>query len=105
SLNFRFEFGSDRIDNKGHRDLQRLVDYLLRNPGRQVLLLGFTDSIGDPAKNLRLSEVRAELVSQQFMKLGVFPSLVAGFGDAVPVASNDTEEGRNRNRRVEVWVI
>lgn len=105
SLNFRFEFGSDSLDNKGQRDIQRLVSYLLDNPGRRVMLLGFTDSVGNPTTNLELSQTRAELVSRQFMKSGVFPSLVAGFGDAVPVASNDTEEGRNRNRRVEVWVI
>lgn len=105
SLNFRFEFGSDSIDNKGQRDIQRLVNYLLDNPGRRVMLLGFTDSVGNPATNLELSQTRAELVNREFMKFGVFPSLVAGFGDAVPVASNDTEEGRNRNRRVEVWVI
>ena len=105
SINVRFALGSDNIDNKAQRDLFRLTNYLEANPGRKVLLLGFTDSIGDPDVNLNLSKKRAALVSEELMKFGIFPYKVEGFGDAAPVASNNNEEGRNRNRRVEVWII
>ncbi len=105
SINVRFALGSDGIDNKAQRDLFRLASYLEANPGRRVLLLGFTDSVGSQDVNLRLSKTRAELVSKELMKLGIFPYKVEGFGALAPVAANDNDEGRQRNRRVEVWII
>lgn len=105
SVNIRFAPGSDSIDNKGRRDLQRLVHFMRSNPGSRVLLMGFTDSLGSPETNLALSRARAELVSRELAKFGISPFRVTGFGAAAPVASNDNDEGRNRNRRVEVWVI
>jgi phosphate transport system substrate-binding protein len=104
SLNFRFEPASYRLDTKGQRDLGRLVAFLEQQPSRTPLLLGFTDSFGDPAANLALSQERARAVEVQLQARGVFPKVVAGFGPAIPVASNSTEAGRNKNRRVEVWV-
>jgi len=105
SINVCFALGSDGIDNKAQRDLFRLASYLEANPGRRVLLLGFTDSVGSQDVNLRLSKTRAELVSKELMKLGIFPYKVEGFGALAPVAANDNDEGRQRNRRVEVWII
>ncbi|MFA5631828.1 MAG: phosphate ABC transporter substrate-binding/OmpA family protein [Porticoccaceae bacterium] len=105
SLNVRFALGSEEIDSKAQRDLFRLVNFLEANPGRRIVLLGFTDSVGDPQMNLRLSRSRAQLVSKELMKLGIFPHQVTGFGSLAPIASNDNEEGRQRNRRVEVWII
>lgn len=104
SLNFRFEPASYRLDTKGQRDLGRLIDFLETQPARTPLLLGFTDSFGDPAANVALSQERARAVEAQLQAHGVFPKVVAGFGPAIPVASNSTEAGRNKNRRVEVWV-
>ena len=105
SVNIRFETGSDRIDNKGQRDLGRIADFLSDNPDRRVMLLGFTDNIGDPRVNTQLSEERARVVGQDLMKLGIYPTLMKGFGQVAPVASNDSDEGRLRNRRVEIWVL
>jgi len=105
SVNIRFESGSNRIDNKGQRDLGRIAEFLSKNPDRRVMLLGFTDNVGDPGANSKLSADRAKLVGLEIMKLGIYPTLITGYGDAAPVASNDSEEGRYRNRRVEVWVI
>jgi phosphate transport system substrate-binding protein len=104
SLNFRFEPGSDNLDNKGHRDMKRMVGFLQKHPDRHVMLLGFTDSVGDPQVNLNLSQSRAELVSRELMMRGIIPAQVKGFGEGVPLASNATVQGRHRNRRVEVWV-
>lgn len=105
SVNIRFETGSNKIDNKAQRDLNRIADFLSKHPERRVMLLGFTDNVGNPDINAKLSEERAKLVSNEIMKLGIYPTLVTGFGQVAPVASNDSEEGRLRNRRVEIWVI
>lgn len=105
SVNVRFAPGSENIDNKAQRDLYRLANYLEANPERRILLFGFTDSVGNEQINLNLSKTRADLVSKELMKFGIVPYKVEGFGDAGPVASNENEEGRQRNRRVEVWII
>src|SRR5690606_29939264 len=59
SVNIRFESGSNRIDNKGQRDLGRIAEFLSKNPDRRVMLLGFTDNVGDPEANSKLSADRA----------------------------------------------
>lgn len=105
-LAFRFESGSDRLDNKALRDLGRLLEVLARpdHAGRELLLIGFADSRGGEDSNLRLSRARAEAVSNELAAEGIRAVVVSGFGGAIPVATNDTEEGRARNRRVEVWL-
>jgi phosphate transport system substrate-binding protein len=72
--------------------------------GDSILLFGFADSTGGAAMNQTLSENRAKTVEQQFEQRGVHPGTVRGFGANLPVASNDTDEGREKNRRVEIWV-
>lgn len=104
SVNFRFESGRDVLDNKAVRDLDRLVHWLVANPSRQVVLLGFTDASGDSSRNTALSLQRARSVERELVTRGIRPADVRGFGQALPVATNATEDGRNRNRRVEVWV-
>lgn len=68
------------------------------------MLFGFTDSPGLAKTNLELSQVRAEIVEQYLASRGLSPTVVKGFGEVLSVASNNTEVGRNKNRRVEVWV-
>jgi phosphate transport system substrate-binding protein len=105
-VNFRFESASSQLDNKALSDLDRLVDALKNPPlqGRYVLLFGFADSTGTTQMNLSLSKARAETVSQQFHQRGISPAVVAGFGKELPVDSNETEEGKQKNRRVEIWL-
>lgn len=106
SLNFRFLSGSNRLDNKGLQDVQRLVEFLRQdqNRGRGIRLLGFTDSIGDPEQNCRLSLQRAKAVELVLNGYGIYPLSVDGMCEAMPVASNQSAAGREKNRRVEVWV-
>jgi phosphate transport system substrate-binding protein len=104
SLNLRFEAGHEDLDAKALRDLDRMVTFLTKHSGREMLLLGFTDDRGQEDSNVRLSRRRAEGAAEALQARGVFPREVLGFGEASPVASNGSEEGRNRNRRVEVWV-
>jgi phosphate transport system substrate-binding protein len=104
SLDLRFRHGSDRTDSRATRDLDRLVHFLQRHPGNQVLLLGFSDSSGDPAQNVRLSRERARVIATELAARGVRAAAVDGFGAARPVSGNRTESDRERNRRVEVWL-
>ncbi len=103
---FHFRSGSTQMDNKALEDLRRLVD-LLANPtyqGRRVLLFGFSDNYGGNKLNLIISKERARAVAEQLQKQGTTPALVTGYGKALPIAPNETGEGREKNRRVEVWL-
>jgi phosphate transport system substrate-binding protein len=106
SLNFRFRTGSADLDNKARLDLDRVVDFLsdMNVPAQSIMLFGFADSQGGRELNLKLSRERAQSVASQFQQRGVKPGVVTGFGYDLPVASNDSEEGRAKNRRVEIWV-
>jgi phosphate transport system substrate-binding protein len=106
TLDYRFKAGVSALDNKAVVDLDRLVTFLsdLHYTGDDLLLLGFADSTGDPGSNQKLSLERAQAVAEQITRRGVKPGSVIGFGQAMPVADNGSEDGRQRNRRVEVWV-
>ena len=106
SLDYRFRAGAVALDNKAVVDLDRLITFLgdLHYTGDDLLLLGFADSTGDAASNQRLSKERATAVADQIERRGVKPGAVVGFGQAMPVADNGTDDGRQKNRRVEVWV-
>jgi phosphate transport system substrate-binding protein len=104
SVDFRFRHGRDEPDSRATRDLDRVVQYLARHPGSQILLFGFSDSSGSPLRNLTLSRLRAAAIARELATRGVTAAAVDGFGAALPVAGNGTELDRERNRRVEVWV-
>jgi phosphate transport system substrate-binding protein len=106
SLNFRFRAGTSQLDEDASVDLDRLVE-LLANPmyqQRDLLLFGFSDSAGGARMNMAISKGRAKAVAEQLQIRGIRPSLVHGFGKIMPIASNDTEDGREKNRRVEIWL-
>jgi phosphate transport system substrate-binding protein len=103
-FSFRFRPGSSELDTKATQDLQRLVAYTQAHGDQQVMLFGFADGSGAAAANLKLSQQRASSVANELRSQGIDPSIVRGFGATLFVDSNDTPEGRERNRRVEVWV-
>ena len=104
SLNFRFNFGSSELDGKAKHDLERLEGYMKQHTDKKLMLFGFTDSVGSIDFNLQLSERRAQVVKDALAAHNIHPLVVKGFGKALPVATNDTDEGRHHNRRVEVWI-
>lgn len=106
TVNFRFEEGSASLDNKAHQDLSRVLDYIQKHgkTERRVTLVGFGDAKDDPARADLLSKLRAMAVRRELVKYGVTLREVRGFGALMPVAANSEDEGRIRNRRVEVWV-
>lgn len=112
STTFRFERGSLDLDTKSKRDLGRIAEYMSRpeNQGRDVLLIGFTDSDGDFRTNVSLSKQRAEavlgLLRAELGDASGAPSRLraTGYGELSPVGCNEFADGRRRNRRVEVWI-
>lgn len=106
TVNFRFEEGSASLDNKARQDLARVFDYIKRQDksDRAVTLVGFGDAKDDPARADLLSKLRAMAVRRELVKNGVVLREVRGFGALMPVATNSADEGRIKNRRVEVWV-
>jgi phosphate transport system substrate-binding protein len=106
SVNFRFEEGSASLDNKARQDLSRVLDYIKQNDkaNREVTLVGFGDAKSDPARADLLSKLRAMAVRRELVKSGVVFREIRGFGAEMPVAANSADEGRIKNRRVEVWV-
>ena len=106
TVNFRFEEGSASLDNKARQDLQRVVAYLKGHDklDRQVTLVGFCDAKDDPQRAALLSKLRGMAVRRELVKNGVVLRDIRGFGAQMPVAANTADEGRIKNRRVEVWV-
>lgn len=104
SVNFRFTKGSAELDNKAQRDMERLEKYLKRDKAKPMLF-GFSDaSEAIPMVALTLSTDRADTIADLLIRRGVQPTRVRGYGSVGAVAANDNEDGRIKNRRVEVWV-
>jgi len=106
TVNFRFQEGSTRLDNKAQRDLSRLLEYLQvqQKTHRKVVLVGFGDPNASATRAEILSKWRAQVVRRELSKADVLIEKLHGFGGEMPVASNQVDEGRSKNRRVEVWV-
>ncbi len=104
SLDFRFRAGRTELDSRGLRDLDRLVTFLRQVPDAKLMLLGFSDARGPLDQNLMLSRERTRKVSDELAARGVHATFADALGQEMPISSNATEAGRERNRRVEVWL-
>lgn len=101
-----FDTGSYTLKSGAREKLAKISGILLAHPGLNLQIEGHTDSVGGEEFNQRLSEQRAGSVRDFLAEQGVAASSITarGFGKTQPVASNDTAEGRQRNRRVELIV-
>jgi outer membrane protein OmpA-like peptidoglycan-associated protein len=101
-----FDTGSYTLRSAAREKLAKVSGILLAYPGLKLQVEGYTDSVGSDEYNQRLSEQRARAVRDYLVAQGVSADAVtaAGFGKTRPVASNDTIEGRQQNRRVEIVV-
>jgi outer membrane protein OmpA-like peptidoglycan-associated protein len=101
--NLYFEFDSDKLKSRSFPALDEVVEMLLDNPDIHISVNGHTCSLGSDAYNQRLSEKRARAVTRYLEEHGVDASRLEyhGYGESRPIASNDTEAGREINRRVE----
>lgn len=106
SINFRFDAGSSRLDNKALWDLERLKQYLSQPENRdlELQLIGFGDAQASENRALILSQMRALRVKSELRKHNIHASSVVGFGDGLPVAG-DHLAGQIKNQRVEVWLF
>ncbi len=115
--NILFDYNRTDIRSKYDDELDALAKYLEKNPEAYVVLEGFADSTGDPKYNLDLSRRRAEGVKNYLLQREIFSAAEANisavaekrlvtlwYGKDLPVASNDTAEGRQLNRRVRLTV-
>ncbi len=101
-----FDFDSYALRQDARQNLNQVIDILLRYPETNIMVMGHTDSVGEVDYNQRLSEYRAQAVAEYLVRQGVESYRInwAGYGESMPVASNSTEEGRQRNRRVELEI-
>ncbi|MBV4506066.1 OmpA family protein [Pseudomonas sp. BW13M1] len=99
-----FAFDSAELTQGAQQRLQGLLPKLNDPSVASVKVIGFTDSVGSDSYNQRLSERRASGVAEYLISQGLAPNKVTsqGRGESEPVADNDTDEGRSRNRRVEL---
>ena len=102
----RFESGRSSLDPDSAGLLDHLVETALRCPTANIEVAGHTDSDGDSAANQALSEKRAQAVVDYLVKAGLPASrfTAVGYGSTQPIAANDSEEGKARNRRIEFIV-
>lgn len=106
TVNFRFQDGSANLDNKALRDVSRVLEYLRSQDklSHKAVLVGFGDPKSDPQRAQLLSKLRAMAVRRELAKSEVLFEQIIGLGAELPVASNQADDGRIKNRRVEVWV-
>ncbi|HSU13488.1 OmpA family protein [Longimicrobium sp.] len=102
-----YPFNSVDILPAGRENLRQLAQSLQRYPGTEVLIVGHTDNVGSDAYNMNLSQQRAEAARGYLVSMGVPAQRIrtSGRGESEPVASNETESGRQQNRRVEVAIF
>jgi len=102
-----FDFDSDQLRPEARQNLANLAASLQKYPRSNVLLVGHTDSIGSDAYNQALSERRARAAMNYLVSQGVAAARITavGRGETEPVADNETEAGRQANRRVEVAIF
>lgn len=102
---FRFDAASINPDREARAEVDRMARFMQRreNAGKQLILVGFSDSPGDYASNLAASRKRAEAIANEFRSRGI-QALVLAAGEEDPLESNETKAGREKNRRVELWM-
>lgn len=102
-----FEFDQARLRPDAQTILDDASAILRRYPDMKVEVAGHTDSMGSDSYNQKLSERRAAAVREYFVERGIAPAQmsVRGYGEAEPEVSNETEAGRERNRRVELRIL
>lgn len=106
-IDIEFNPGNAVVEERFYEDIDMLAKFLKEFPEKKVVIEGYSDNVGDEKFNRKLSEKRAGNVRKLLIdKFGINGSRITavGYGSENPVASNDTEEGRQQNRRVEALV-
>jgi outer membrane protein OmpA-like peptidoglycan-associated protein len=101
-----FETGSATLKADSAEQLKNVAEILKAYPKVALKIGGYTDNVGDPSANRKLSQARAANTMNELVKLGIDAKRLEaeGYGDMHPVADNATEEGRQKNRRIDLRV-
>lgn len=102
-----FETGETQLLEESEASLVEVVDLLQSEPDKLIRIEGHTDTTGAAETNLKISQQRADAVFNALVALGVDPDRITsvGMGEDFPIASNETADGRSRNRRVDVILL
>ena len=102
-----FESGQTELRDDALESLVEVVDLLQSEPDKFIRIEGHTDSTGNSDTNLRISQQRADAVLEALVQLGVDPARITaiGMGQDFPIATNESDEGRAQNRRVDVILL
>lgn len=101
-----FVSGSSKINEVSNEQLENITRIMKAIPSVEFKIGGYTDNTGNPQENLKLSQERADAVRNALIERGIDPSRLTaeGYGDQHPVGDNNTEQGRELNRRVAIRV-
>jgi outer membrane protein OmpA-like peptidoglycan-associated protein len=103
-----FDSGRAQLKPGSTRVMVAALEMIKSHPDKRILVAGYTDKVGNPDSNLKLSTARAQAVRDWLIDVSGIPATqfaIQGYGDTRPIASNDTPEGRARNRRVEITLV
>ena len=105
--NINFEFNSDKLTKQSEKEVDYICQLMKENPSLKIGIYAHTDAVGTDARNLDLSNRRAKSVYTYISKRGIPMERMVwkGFGESKPIATNNTKEGRAKNRRVEFEVL
>ena len=106
-LNIKFPFGKARVTDEIIEEVKDFAQFLQDNPGYQVIIYGHTDSIGSEEFNQKLSKERADVVKEALVRYDISEIRLTaiGKGEKEPIADNMYEDGRAKNRRIEIELI
>ncbi|MCA1981252.1 MAG: OmpA family protein, partial [Calditerrivibrio sp.] len=108
SLLIHFDTNKAVVKEEYYDEIEKVANFMKNHPDIKIEIAGHTDSRGDRNKNIELSQSRAEAVMEVLItKFGIEKSKISakGYGPDKPVDTNETEEGRSKNRRVEAVII
>ena len=107
NLQIQFESGKYTVDDALIQQLETFALFLKENKGYQVIIYGYTDNVGNPEANQKLSQKRAEAVKEGLIRYEISETRLTsiGMGEKNPIAENTTSQGRAANRRIEVELI
>lgn len=105
--NIFFDFNKSDLKSESYSELDRVTELMTKNPNMDIEISGHTDNAGSDEYNLKLSQSRVESVMAYLIKSGIAKSRMkaVGYGEKKPISSNDTDEGKALNRRVEFTIL
>lgn len=105
--NIFFDIAKSSLRSESYPELDRLAGLMTQNSKMQIELSGHTDNVGSAEANLKLSDDRAKVVTEYLVGLGIAAERIQakGYGETKPLTTNDTDEGKQLNRRVEFTIL